>query len=235
MRKFDFDQMDKKGEPLRITRNCSMCGQHESARQDLRPTQFIAEPRTLKRSPGGEMRWENSVHFACQGCRRKWQGAWRVPSYHPHEDVAPFVCYASQFVRDVRALTLTEPWAWLIEQGFKDVENRQTHFKFTGRMFIHASKVVSDSYETIRKMVFTHNGIELPTPEWLQRNRCGRIVAVMEVGEMESHIDSPWKMKGQWAWPIKWCHSLNPTEVIRGSQGFWRVPTDNMRVSCLPL
>jgi hypothetical protein len=162
------------------------------------------------------------------------RGSYRTPSYHPQDDQDQFVCYANQYVPDGRTLTLSEPWAWLIEQGYKDVENRSQHFRFMGRMFIHAAKVISPAYDSIKAMVKSHNDIEVPTREWLERNRCGRIVAVAEVAAMLAHIDSPWKMKAHWAWPIKWCHSVNATDVIRGYQGFWRIePT--MRISCLPL
>lgn len=238
MTKFDFDKLDANCNPLRLTRNCTLCGERETAREDLRPTQFRSGNGVIvPQHPVGPARaldWENTVHWVCPKCRSMSQCRWRSPSFSSNDNVAQFVCYAAQYVPDCRALTLSEPWAWLIEQGFKDVENRTTHFKFTGRMFVHSAKTISPKYKAISDMVKSHNGIEIPPVWWLERNRCGRVVAVMQVAEMKAHIDSPWKMKRQWAWPIEWCHSVNPTEVIRGAQGFWRVP-QNLHVCCLPL
>lgn len=240
MTKFDFEKLDANCNPLRLTRKCTLCADPDSTRQELRPTQFRSaggvQLQNAALQAGGfhPPEWENTVHWVCPDCRAKSQKRWRSPSFSAQDNLAQFVCYAPQYVPDCRVLTLSEPWAWLIKQGFKDVENRTTHFKFTGRMFIHSAKTISPKYKAIGDMVKRHNGIEIPPVWWLERNHCGRLVAVMDVGTMLAHIDSPWKMKGQWAWPINWCHAVNPTEVIRGAQGFWRVPA-NMHVCCLPL
>ncbi len=37
-------------------------------------------------------------------------------------------------------LSVRQPWAWLIVNGYKDVENRLRQVYFRGRIFIHASK-----------------------------------------------------------------------------------------------
>jgi hypothetical protein len=38
----------------------------------------------------------------------------------------------------VKALTVQQPWAWAIVQGFKDVENRTTMWHYRGPLAIHA-------------------------------------------------------------------------------------------------
>lgn len=38
------------------------------------------------------------------------------------------------------ALSIKQPWAWLIVHGIKDIENRHWRTKFHGRFFVHASK-----------------------------------------------------------------------------------------------
>ncbi|WP_086932215.1 ASCH domain-containing protein [Agarilytica rhodophyticola] len=42
----------------------------------------------------------------------------------------------------MKALSIKQPWAWLIVNGYKDVENRSWKYKpgFTGGLLIHASK-----------------------------------------------------------------------------------------------
>lgn len=40
----------------------------------------------------------------------------------------------------MKAISIMQPWAWLIVHGFKDVENRVWRSDFTGRVLIHASK-----------------------------------------------------------------------------------------------
>jgi hypothetical protein len=40
----------------------------------------------------------------------------------------------------VKALSIRQPWAWLIVNGQKDIENRcwKTHFR--GKIYVHAAK-----------------------------------------------------------------------------------------------
>jgi len=40
----------------------------------------------------------------------------------------------------MKALSVRQPWAWLIVAGYKDVENRTWATSFRGRIYIHASK-----------------------------------------------------------------------------------------------
>lgn len=231
-----FDGKDQVSKLTRPTRVCSTCGEKESPRRDLRPTQFIADPKGLKLTPTGVERWQNLVHWACQPCRRRYQGCWRIPSYHPTAGVADFQVTAQQLVPGVRVITLLEPFAWLVAQGFKTCENRGWNTNFTGRIFIHSGKSFSPSFRTIENMVGTHHGIMLPGMEWLRANHMGRLVAVADFGPMQTHLPhDPWKIKGNWAWPITWCHSIKPSEIVRGMQGLWFLPTDNMRVSVSPL
>lgn len=38
----------------------------------------------------------------------------------------------------MKALSIRQPYAWLIVNGFKDIENRDWPTKFRGRVLIHA-------------------------------------------------------------------------------------------------
>lgn len=40
-------------------------------------------------------------------------------------------------------LSIRQPWAWLIVNGHKDIENRQWPTKFRGRFLVHASKTMT--------------------------------------------------------------------------------------------
>lgn len=45
----------------------------------------------------------------------------------------------------MRALTLTQPWAWLVVHGGKDIENRRWNTKYRGTFLIHAAKGMKES------------------------------------------------------------------------------------------
>lgn len=47
----------------------------------------------------------------------------------------------------LRALSIRQPWAWLIIQGIKDIENRDWTTRFRGPVLIHAGKRLDDGFE----------------------------------------------------------------------------------------
>ena len=46
----------------------------------------------------------------------------------------------------MKALSIKQPWAWLIVNGFKDVENRTWRTKYRGPLLIHASKAKDEHF-----------------------------------------------------------------------------------------
>jgi hypothetical protein len=48
-------------------------------------------------------------------------------------------------VINVKALSIRQPWAWLIVAGYKDVENRKWSTSFRGRIYIHAGKTLDSA------------------------------------------------------------------------------------------
>src|SRR3954451_14579731 len=42
----------------------------------------------------------------------------------------------------MKALSIKQPWAWLIVHGGKDIENRPWKTKIRGRILVHASKAI---------------------------------------------------------------------------------------------
>ena len=47
----------------------------------------------------------------------------------------------------MRALSIRQPWAWLIVNGFKDVENRTWETAYRGPVLIHAGRRMDEGYE----------------------------------------------------------------------------------------
>ncbi|WP_229215634.1 ASCH domain-containing protein [Duganella sp. CY15W] len=40
----------------------------------------------------------------------------------------------------MKALSIRQPWAWLIVNGYKDIENRSWSTNVRGKVLVHASK-----------------------------------------------------------------------------------------------
>lgn len=54
----------------------------------------------------------------------------------------------------MRAISIRQPWAWLIVNGYKDIENRTWKTARRGEYLVHASKTLSAaSYEVVKKMI----------------------------------------------------------------------------------
>ncbi|NBF09766.1 ASCH domain-containing protein [Pseudomonas sp. Fl4BN1] len=92
----------------------------------------------------------------------------------------------------MKALSIRQPWAWLIIHGGKDVENRSWHTKYRGRFLVHASKgMTRGEYDEALELVQDIGSMELyrrfPSFEALQRGgitgpaRCDRASACRSV------------------------------------------------------
>ncbi|HDU8694716.1 TPA: ASCH domain-containing protein, partial [Morganella morganii subsp. morganii] len=43
----------------------------------------------------------------------------------------------------MKAISIRQPWAWLIVNGHKDIENRSWRTKYRGQVLVHASQGVN--------------------------------------------------------------------------------------------
>ena len=46
----------------------------------------------------------------------------------------------------IPALSIRQPWAWLIVNGHKDIENRDWPTNFRGRLLVHAGQTMARRY-----------------------------------------------------------------------------------------
>lgn len=120
----------------------------------------------------------------------------------------------------MRALSIRQPWAWLIVNGHKDIENRDWSTKFRGDVLIHAGKQLPRShYEFVALDMASNFGIELPAFEALER---GGIVGLATIVDCVSASESPW-FQGEYGFVISKALPLRFYEV-NGKLGFFDVP-----------
>jgi hypothetical protein len=67
----------------------------------------------------------------------------------------------------IRCLSIRQPWAWLVAQGYKDIENRTWKTNFRGEFLIHASRTFDMKGYLYLKQLQTNEpklleGIEIP-------------------------------------------------------------------------
>ena len=124
-----------------------------------------------------------------------------------------------------KAISIRQPWAWLILHGGKDIENRNWPTSVRGRVLIHAAKGMthqewSDAWAYAQgtgasaKAVaarLTHGSIER-----------GGIVGSVEIVDCVSTSDSRWFM-GRFGFVLRNPQPL-PFRPWRGQLGFFEVP-----------
>lgn len=88
----------------------------------------------------------------------------------------------------MRALSVLQPWAWLLANGHKDVENRSWATRYRGDFFIHAGKRWGREQRDDVAWVRHHfPRIELPATFDL-----GGIVGAATIVDCVDESDSPW-------------------------------------------
>lgn len=85
----------------------------------------------------------------------------------------------------MKALSIRQPWAWLIVNGYKDIENRVWNTKFRGKVLIHASlKLDSKAYDDVLKA-----GYPIPSKSDIAR---GGIVGEAILLHVVTESNNPW-------------------------------------------
>lgn len=116
--------------------------------------------------------------------------------------------------RTGKALSIQQPWAWLIVHGHKDIENRDWPTRVRGWIGIHAGKAFDwDGYAWVRQRF---PEIRMPAPDDFER---GGIVGRAYLGDCLTHAESPWFF-GKYGFTL---HLAQPLPFIpcRGRLGFF--------------
>ncbi len=113
-------------------------------------------------------------------------------------------------------LSIRQPWAWLIVNAGKDIENRSWPTKFRGRFLIHASKgMTRDEYEDAG-LCAADSRIALPRFEVLER---GGIVGEAEIVDCVTRSESVWFF-GPYGFVLRNAKPL-PFWPCKGALGFF--------------
>ena len=94
----------------------------------------------------------------------------------------------------MKALSTLQPWAWLIVNGHKDIENRTWRTDVRGRILVHAGKTYSRrSWEEDAEYFYEAENIIIPAYDRLAR---GCIVGEVEIVDCVRHHTSLKRIEG---------------------------------------
>jgi hypothetical protein len=108
-----------------------------------------------------------------------------------------------------RAVSIRQPWAWLIVNGYKDIENRSWRTRYRGRILIHAGVSTRELKEHVLEGIRRRYGIRLPS----EYDR-GGIVGVVDIVDCLKRTRSPWHIRGQMGWRLERPRRLKFRECV---------------------
>lgn len=93
----------------------------------------------------------------------------------------------------MKAISIRQPWAWLIVNGYKDIENRTWRTKYRGPVMIHAANGMTRAeYEAAVNHATGINCLlpfDIPPFEKIER---GGIVGIATITDCIDASPSPW-------------------------------------------
>jgi hypothetical protein len=116
-----------------------------------------------------------------------------------------------------KALSIQQPWAWLIVNGYKDIENRDWSTSFRGPIAVHAGKTYDSDGEHWVRREFPE--IPLPSREQLAT---GAIVGTANVVGCVHSSPSRWFF-GKYGFCLSGARPCLPF-AMRGRLGFFDLP-----------
>jgi hypothetical protein len=118
------------------------------------------------------------------------------------------------------AISIRQPWAWLIVHGSKDIENRSWPTKFRGRVLVHAAKGMSTrEYNAACESAYDSRGFMFWIPPASSLPR-GGIVGEVEIVGCVDRSSSEWFMGG-FGFVLRNPKAL-PFIPCRGALGFFQ-------------
>lgn len=121
----------------------------------------------------------------------------------------------------MKALSIMQPWAWLIVNGHKAIENRDWRCHYRGPILIHAGKKVDkDTLQDLRDRWHPVLGTVLPNeivaPDHIET---GGIVGEAEIVDCVERSDDPWFV-GRYGIVLRNAKPL-PFRPCKGALGFF--------------
>lgn len=125
--------------------------------------------------------------------------------------------------REMKALSIKQPWAWAILYGGKDIENREWSTNFRGTIAVHASKGTTRGeydgfYFAVREIEGMRDAwLNLPSFENLIR---GAVLGTVEIVGCVKASTSPW-FAGTYGFVLKNPQPFADPIPCKGQLGFW--------------
>lgn len=126
----------------------------------------------------------------------------------------------------MKAISIRQPWAWLIVNGYKTIENRSWPTKTRDEVLIHASKLLTKaSYNAVKQLIqsdprIAHVADVLPPVTELAT---GGIVGIVQITGCVPTSNDPWFLNTGYGFELARGRPL-PFVPCKGKLSFFEVP-----------
>ena len=122
----------------------------------------------------------------------------------------------------MKALSIRQPWAWLIVNGYKDIENRTWSTDFRGKIYVHAGRRIKSGDFPEQRHYIRKSGLILPEEPPL-----GAIVGEVIITDCVDTSSSPW-FCGPYGFILSSPVAYEDPIPYRGQLGFFQVDEDKV-------
>lgn len=118
----------------------------------------------------------------------------------------------------MKVIVIRQPWAWLIVEGFKDIENRSWATRYRGPLLIQASAGFPSKRDLDEFRRFARRrGVVLP-----EAFQTGGIIGMVQLADCVTHSRSKW-FEGPVGWVLSKPKKL-PFMPLKGQLGLFDPP-----------
>lgn len=123
-----------------------------------------------------------------------------------------------------RVLTLRQPWAWLVAEGYKHIENRKWSTKFRGDFLIHAASDMTNSEWRLVSDFAADRGVIVPKRDELHFGVLLAVATLVDVlmPDVDVNGSETWHLPGQYGFVLEGIAPLARRVPCKGHLNFWR-------------
>jgi hypothetical protein len=111
-------------------------------------------------------------------------------------------------MKEIKVISIRQPWAYLIAKGEKDVENRTWTTNYRGELYIHSAKTA--------KSLNLGKNMDIPKEKLV----FGAIIAKCNLVAIVRDSTSKWALPEHYHWVLADVEPIEPI-YLGGKQGLW--------------
>lgn len=139
-------------------------------------------------------------------------------------------------MQPTKAITIKNPWAWLIANGIKDIENRTWRTKFRGTVLIHSAATWYQGFNYHKQLNSRQINMTVEQWDYLSMDLRSQIISKdniptsaiigqVDIVDCVQGHPSVWAIENHWHWVLENAVYFDkPITGIKGKLSFWEVP-----------